>query len=1067
LIYFPSQGGDFKELYIKLYFGVLGIAPGTPTDIATTDMTENNNEINQNGSQQASVAISRVSNGAEEGVVCFDCVIPGCDRSFPTKRGLGVHMTRAHKAAANSQIVVPKSKLRWSDEELRLVAFEEARLVRLGGGNINKELGRLFPARTLESIKGQRRKDEYKKMVQELLGEPASCPPESGVGGMNDDVVDEDGSGDPLLAVAGELHNLVTDPRGRIADKILQLTEAAPSGGFQAQRLWSIAKDMINGEDVSCRLDMYCAEVLSARKGGMKTGARKIVRFGRNTTRRQIRRQEYAILQKLWCRNRTAAAEKVLNGTPAAYKGDSDEFIGFWENLFTGEVTSGADVNLTCQVETIEVMSPIDEGDIKEAYPKSGTSPGPDGMTCMNLKRMPRRTVAVLFNVFLYIRRIPKSLAQARTVFLAKTNNPISPSEFRPLSIPSVVTRCFHKILAKRMSGLDSIHEAQRAFRPADGCFENVTTLEAILTDARKRRKELHMVSIDLRKAFDSVYFPAIIESAHKLTGDTGFTEYLKNLYEDQSTVIEFNGKSRKVKPTKGVRQGDPLSPGLFNGVIDGLITNLPSEVGYRICGRICNVIAFADDIVFFSSSRVGMERLLEKCVQYFESRGLSINAAKSASLSLIPAGKSKKLKVITDRPFTVKGEVIPVIDCLKKWKYLGMMFTSEGIHSNDRAAQLKKYMERIGKSPTKPQQKIYIMQNHVIPKLMYELVLRRSSRKELEQLDNIVRNYMRGWLKLTKDVPWAYFHTPASMGGLSSSSFRCAVPWTRHERLMRLSESKSEFVRKMGDLEYVERSKELSRQMCTVEGVQLDTKLNMQKGLRSIMLKRFDARPLRDANKVPSAHRWVTEATNLMRGAEYIDAVRTRINDLPTASRLSRGQPARRKNCRHRCNAVETLDHMAQRCPATHRTRINRHDAIVKLVQNRLENKGFDVQKEPVIRTNAGTRKPDLVAKKGESKVMLDVQVIGGSIDLETANNNKKMYYQGNMDLTNQLSEEGRYQISTIGITVNLVGVMCRTSANELLRMGISRQDMKIMSIRALNGTNKCFERSVMMVTR
>jgi hypothetical protein len=458
---------------------------------------------------------------------------------------------------------------------------------------------------------------------------------------------------------------------------------------------------------------------------------------------------------------------------------------------------------------------------------------------------------------------------------------------------------------------------------------------------------------------------------------------------------------------------------------------------------------------------------LLNICVQHFRPRGLAINVAKSSSLSLVPAGKSKKLKVVTDKPFVVMGEAIPVIDCLKKWKYLGLMFTAEGIHSNDRAAQLRGYLERISKSPTKPQQKMYVMQKHVIPKIMYELVLRRSSKKELEQLDNIIRKHMRDWLRLTKDVPWAHFHAPVSMGGLSSSSFRCVVPWTRHRRLMGMNESSSEFIRKLGYHEYVERSKELTKKMFKVEGIVMNTKLNMEEGLQNIMLKRYDARPLKDSNKVPSVHRWLTEATKLMRGSEFIDAVRTRINDLPTASRLSRGQPNRAKGCRHRCNAVETLDHMAQRCPANHRTRINRHDAIVKLLENRLLNRGYDVQKEPNIRTSVGVRKPDLVAKRDDFKVMLDVQVIGGCIDLEVANNNKRMYYQGNQELIDRLNEGGTLQVNTVGVTFNLVGVMCKTSARELERLGITKQDMKIMSIRALNGTNKCFERSSMMVTR
>src|SRR5436190_20958310 len=85
-----------------------------------------------------------------------------------------------------------------------------------------------------------------------------------------------------------------------------------------------------------------------------------------------------------------------------------------------------------------------------------------------------------------------------------------TPAEYRPLSIGSAILRHFHKILAQRLSALDIFDRRQRGFRPVDGVCENVTVLSAVLGDARRRCRTLHLACVDLSKAFDTVAHAAI-----------------------------------------------------------------------------------------------------------------------------------------------------------------------------------------------------------------------------------------------------------------------------------------------------------------------------------------------------------------------------------------------------------------------------------------------------------------------------------------------------------------------------------------------------------------------------
>ncbi|GBM36215.1 hypothetical protein AVEN_97580-1 [Araneus ventricosus] len=89
-----------------------------------------------------------------------------CSMWFKTKIGLGVHKQSQHRAEYEEEIQVPKSKTRWSQEELAVMATHEAILIFQGKiAEINSELLPLFPNRTRETIKGQKRQQKYKDLV--------------------------------------------------------------------------------------------------------------------------------------------------------------------------------------------------------------------------------------------------------------------------------------------------------------------------------------------------------------------------------------------------------------------------------------------------------------------------------------------------------------------------------------------------------------------------------------------------------------------------------------------------------------------------------------------------------------------------------------------------------------------------------------------------------------------------------------------------------------------------------------------------------------------------------------
>lgn len=95
----------------------------------------------------------------------LDYVCSACARSFASKISLGIHRKRQHPVEYNHEIAVAGVKPRWLNEEIRLLALEEAHAP-VGTKTMNVYLLSRFPSgRSLEAIKSVRRRGDYTKLV--------------------------------------------------------------------------------------------------------------------------------------------------------------------------------------------------------------------------------------------------------------------------------------------------------------------------------------------------------------------------------------------------------------------------------------------------------------------------------------------------------------------------------------------------------------------------------------------------------------------------------------------------------------------------------------------------------------------------------------------------------------------------------------------------------------------------------------------------------------------------------------------------------------------------------------
>ena len=82
------------------------------------------------------------------------------------------------------------------------------------------------------------------------------------------------------------------------------------------------------------------------------------------------------------------------------------------------------------------------------------------------------------------------------------------------------------------------------------------------------------IISIDAEKAFDKLQHPSMIKTLTKVDIEGTYLNIIKAIYDRHTANIIFNGEKLKAFPVKsGTRQGCPLSPLLFNIVLEILAT--------------------------------------------------------------------------------------------------------------------------------------------------------------------------------------------------------------------------------------------------------------------------------------------------------------------------------------------------------------------------------------------------------------------------------------------------------------------------------------------------------------
>ena len=137
----------------------------------------------------------------------------------------------------------------------------------------------------------------------------------------------------------------------------------------------------------------------------------------------------------------------------------------------------------------------------------------------------------------------------------------------------------------------------------------------------------------------------------------------LMDIYQGSSFQVQTaGGQTEEIPQDRGVKQGCPLSPLVFNLAVEGLIRGIESSPaeGYSFSEDLqVKSLAYADDLAIAASSEEDIIAMLTRLEEFTSWANLRFNVAKCASLSTIyRSGK----RVVLQTQFHLNGQVIPTM---------------------------------------------------------------------------------------------------------------------------------------------------------------------------------------------------------------------------------------------------------------------------------------------------------------------------------------------------------------------------------------------------------------------
>lgn len=272
---------------------------------------------------------------------------------------------------------------------------------------------------------------------------------------------------------------------------------------------------------------------------------------------------------------------------------------------------------------------------------------------------------------------IPSDWKRTCIKILYKKGVPQLPENYRPISILPILYKLFRQVLLARIQeSLDAAQSCDQAgFRSGFSCDDHLFATCMLFEKCREFRLPLWTAAVDFKKAFDTVEHNALWESLALQGVPESYNCMLQRLYASQQAYIATDRTSKEFNLTRGTKQGDPVSPMLFNAVLEHVFR--PLKHTWQSQGLAVQVgtadmltnLRFADDVLLVATSELRFGKTEILCNKFCRDNRQSETAAS----------------------ISIGGNIVEILPVTGDTMYLGRLLSFSDFHAKELRHRINK----------------------------------------------------------------------------------------------------------------------------------------------------------------------------------------------------------------------------------------------------------------------------------------------------------------------------------------------------------------------------------------
>ena len=176
------------------------------------------------------------------------------------------------------------------------------------------------------------------------------------------------------------------------------------------------------------------------------------------------------------------------------------------------------------------------------------------------------------------------------------------------------------------------LNEMQAGFTKSRRVEDNIIILYECKEEAYRRKKQLIVISIDYKKAYDSVNRNEIVKVLNFYKVDKNIIDFIVQIYDEDTTCMKIRDDLKIFfEINNGIRQGCTLSATIFKMITYKIMDAIERNcAGVKIGDLKINSLFYADDGLILAHDKIEAEKNLNIVREVSKKYGLEINYEKS-----------------------------------------------------------------------------------------------------------------------------------------------------------------------------------------------------------------------------------------------------------------------------------------------------------------------------------------------------------------------------------------------------------------------------------------------------